>query len=147
MIVEQLDIRERSVKVSSMVVELKGLTDYISAMTQQAPIFHPEADQITLPNVLGALSDQTRLAIINYLSRNEQRGMICSQFTDLASKTAITYHVAKLREAGVVTVTPEGTKRRVTLRRGDLDERFPGFLDSIIASTKELNLDGVELED
>lgn len=115
-------------------------------MTQQVPLFHPEADQIALPNVLGALSDQTRLAIIGFLSRNEQRGMTCSQFTDLASKTAITYHVAKLREAGVVTVTPEGTRRRVTLRREDLDSRFPGFLDSIIACTKELELEGYDPE-
>ena len=116
-------------------------------MTQQVSIPHPDADQIVLPTVLGALSDQTRLAIINYLARNEDRGMICSQFTDLASKTAITYHLAKLREAGVVRVTPEGTRRRVRLRRDDLDTRFPGFLDSIIASTKDLELNGVESED
>ena len=89
-------------------------------MSQQPPLLHPDPDQIALPTVLGALSDQTRLAIINYLARNEDHGMICSQFTDLASKTAITYHVAKLREAGVVRVTPEGTRRRVRLRRDDL---------------------------
>ena len=119
----------------------------MTGMTQQVSIPHPDADQIVLPTVLAALSDQTRLAIINYLSRNEDRGMICSQFTDLASKTAITYHLAKLREAGVVRVTPEGTRRRVRLRRDDLDTRFPGFLDSIIASTKDLELNGVESED
>jgi DNA-binding transcriptional ArsR family regulator len=146
MVVEQLDIHERSVKDSSRLVELKSLTDYMTAMTQQQPIPHPDADQITLPNVLGALSDQTRLAIINYLSRDEDRGMICSQFTNLAGKTAITYHVAKLREAGVVRVSPEGTRRRVRLRRDDLDTRFPGFLDSIIASTKGLELE-IEHED
>jgi len=116
-------------------------------MVQQPPLPHPDSDQIALPTVLGALSDQTRLAIINYLSRDEDRGMICSQFTDLASKTAISYHVAKLREAGVVRVSPEGTKRRVRLRREDLDSRFPGFLDSIIASTKGLELEGFEAED
>lgn len=147
MVVEQLDVRERSVKDSSKPVELESLTQYMTAMTQQPSLPHPDADQIVLPTVLGALSDQTRLAIINYLSRNDDRGMICSQFTDLASKTAITYHVAKLREAGVVSVTPEGTKRRVRLRRDDLDARFPGFLDSIIASTKGLELDGVDPED
>ncbi len=111
---------------------------------QEKALPHPDADQITLPSVLNALSDQTRLAIINYLSRDESRGMICSQFTDLASKTAISYHVAKLREAGVVNVSPEGTRRRVRLRRVDLDRRFPGFLDSIIASTGNLELDGLE---
>jgi DNA-binding transcriptional ArsR family regulator len=119
----------------------------MTAMTQQQTIPHPDAEQIALPTVLGALSDQTRLAIISYLSRDEDRGMICSQFTDLASKTAITYHVAKLREAGVVRVTPEGTRRRVRLRRDDLDARFPGFLDSIIASSTGLVLEGIEAED
>lgn len=116
----------------------------MSAMTQQPLLPHPDADQISLPNVLAALSDQTRLAIINTLAQDELKGALCGQFTDLASKTAITYHVAKLREAGVVNVTPEGTRRRVTLRRADLDSRFPGFLDSIIASTKDLELEGFE---
>ncbi|WP_055045296.1 ArsR/SmtB family transcription factor [Devosia sp. A16] len=105
---------------------------------------HPDADQITLPNVLAALGDATRLAIIGQLSRCEGIGMTCGQFTDLASKTSITYHVSKLREAGVVNVTPEGTRRRVTLRRDDLDHRFPGFLDSIIASTADLSIEGFE---
>ena len=47
----------------------------------------------------------------------------------------------------MVRVTPEGTRRRVRLRRDDLDTRFPGFLDSIITSTKGLELEGVETED
>ncbi len=144
MVVEQLDNRRPNVKASSKIVELKSRTDYMSAMTQQPALLHPDADQITLPNVLAALSDQTRLAIINHLARDEALGAVCGQFTDLASKTAITYHVAKLREAGVVNVTPEGTRRRVRLRRADLDARFPGFLDSIIASTRDLELVGFE---
>ena len=114
-------------------------------MTSQLPTLpHPDTDQIALPNVLAALGDQTRLAIISCLARDEAHGMTCGQFTDLASKTSITYHIAKLREAGVVNVHPEGTRRRVTLRRDDLDARFPGFLDSIVSSTKNLPLDGIE---
>lgn len=115
-------------------------------MNAQPPLPHPDADQITLPNVLTALGDATRLAIIGELSRCGGLGMTCGQFTDLASKTSITYHVSKLREAGVVNVTPEGTRRRVTLRRTDLDNRFPGFLDSIIASTADLSIDGFQDE-
>jgi len=102
------------------------------------PLPHPEAEQISLPNVLATLGDETRLAIIGTLACHEEVGMVCGQFTYLAGKTAISYHVAKLREAGVVNVTPEGTRRRVTLRRADLDARFPGFLDSIISSTRHL---------
>lgn len=117
---------------------------YFRIMTIQSPLPHPDADQIALPEVLSALGDQTRLAIIGYLARNELMGMTCGQFTDLASKTAISYHLAKLREAGVVSVVPEGTRRRVSLRRADLDARFPGFLDSIISSTRDLHIEGLE---
>lgn len=95
---------------------------------------HPDTDQISLPNVLSALGDDTRLAIIGYLAREGGKGLTCGQFAGLTSKTNFTYHLAKLREAGVVRVTPDGTKRRVTLRQDDLDQRFPGFLDTIIST-------------
>ncbi|WP_354040905.1 helix-turn-helix domain-containing protein [Devosia sp. UYZn731] len=103
-------------------------------------IYHPDADQISLPNVLTALGDETRLAIIGCLARDEAHALTCGQFSDLGSKTALSYHISKLREAGVVNVRPDGTKRMVTLRRADLDSRFPGFLDSIIATTRYLPL-------
>ncbi len=100
---------------------------------------HPSTDQITLPNVLAALGDATRLAIIGCLARCDQSdGLVCGQLSGLTSKTNLTYHVAKLRDAGVVNVRQEGTKRRITLRRGDLDQRFPGFLDSVIVSAIDL---------
>jgi hypothetical protein len=41
--------------------------------------------------------------------------------------------VGKLREAGVVRVVPDGTRRIISLRHADLDQRFPGLLDSILA--------------
>ena len=69
---------------------------------------HPSPDQITLPAVLAALGDETRLAIVGCLARcHAPDGMVCGQFGGLTSKTNLTYHVAKLREAGVVTVRPE----------------------------------------
>ncbi|WP_172125935.1 helix-turn-helix domain-containing protein [Devosia sp. 919] len=96
---------------------------------------HPDPEQIELHGVLAALGDETRLAIVGCLARSDQSmGLVCGQLGGLTSKTNLTYHVAKLREAGVVHVRPEGTKRRVTLRREDLDGRFPGFLDSVISS-------------
>lgn len=109
---------------------------------------HPSPDQITLPNVLAALGDETRLAIVGCLARcNTPEGLVCGQFGGLTSKTNLTYHVAKLREAGVVTVRPEGTRRYISLRRDDLDARFPGFLDSVIASTADLPLVTATLKD
>jgi hypothetical protein len=37
-----------------------------------------------------------------------------------------------LREAGVISQRSEGTSRLNTLRREDLDARFPGLLDAIL---------------
>jgi DNA-binding transcriptional ArsR family regulator len=101
---------------------------------------HPSLDQISLPNVLSALGDDTRLAIVGILARNEGTSMTCGQFYDLGSKTSLSYHLAKLREAGVVRVEPSGTSRLISLRRADLDERFPGFIDSVIATAVNLPL-------
>jgi hypothetical protein len=39
-----------------------------------------------------------------------------------------------LRECGVVAARLEGTKKYQRLRRQDLDDRFPGLLDSILAN-------------
>lgn len=95
---------------------------------------HPTADQISLPNVLAVLGDPTRLAIVRYLASKEGVPLNCSQFLDLGSKTNLSYHLAKLREAGVTCAEVVGTSRLITLRRDDLDRRFPGLLDSVIAA-------------
>jgi hypothetical protein len=39
-----------------------------------------------------------------------------------------------LREAGVIRQDEEGTSRLNRLRRGDLDARFPGLLDAVLAA-------------
>jgi len=95
---------------------------------------HPGREQIELPNVLDALSDPTRLAIVTQIANEGE--MRCGTFLDLASKTSLSYHFAKLREAGVTRTRVEGTSHFMTLRREDLDRRFPGLLDSILSAAK-----------
>lgn len=98
---------------------------------------HPSVEQLDLATILGVLGDPTRLGIVACLARNEHRPLSCGQFLDLGSKTNISYHLAKLREAGVTKTEAVGTSRLITLRRDDLDRRFPGLLASIIASAGE----------
>jgi DNA-binding transcriptional ArsR family regulator len=98
---------------------------------------HPTADQIALPNVLAVLGDPTRLAIVAELARNAGGPMNCGSFLDLcSSKTNLSYHLAKLREAGVTRTEVAGTSRFTSLRREDLDRRFPGLLDSVLAAAQ-----------
>lgn len=104
-------------------------------------LFHPAADQIDLATVLSVLGDQTRLSIVGYLARNEGVEINCSRFLDLGSKTNVSYHLAKLREAGITRTEIRGTSRLISLRRDDLDARFPGLLDSILASAVNIPFD------
>ncbi|MDZ5698063.1 helix-turn-helix transcriptional regulator [Chelativorans sp. M5D2P16] len=95
---------------------------------------HPPTEEINLATVLAVLGDPTRLAILGDLARQEGKALTCSHFLGLTSKSNLTYHVGKMREAGIVRVEPRGTSRLISLRRADLDKRFPGLLDSIIAT-------------
>ncbi len=48
-------------------------------------------------------------------------------------KSTCTHHFKVLREAGVIRQRLEGTTKLSSLRRADLDARFPGLLDAVIA--------------
>jgi DNA-binding transcriptional ArsR family regulator len=101
---------------------------------------HPTLEQLDLVTILGVLGDPTRLGIVAYLARNGDKPLACGKFLDFGSKTSLSYHLARLREAGVTRTEISGTSRLISLRRADLDRRFPGLLDSILESAKELPL-------
>ena len=99
--------------------------------------FHPSADSIDLAAILAALSDPTRLTILLRLAEAEA-AIRCGDFTDLATKSNLSYHFAKMREAGLISLRSEGTSRFLTLRRDDIEQQFPGLLDQLIASAKRM---------
>ncbi|MGK9165206.1 ArsR family transcriptional regulator [Inquilinus limosus] len=98
------------------------------------PPYHPNRDQLDLVTILAALSDPTRLGIVVTLS--EVGEVSCSSFGDAATKTALSYHYAKLREAGVTRTRIEGTQRFISLRLDDLEAKFPGLLDSVVTNAR-----------
>jgi DNA-binding transcriptional ArsR family regulator len=98
------------------------------------PPFQPDRDQLDLVTILAALSDPTRLGIVATLA--EVGEVSCRIFGDGGNKTALSYHYAKLREAGVTWTRIDGTQRFISLRRDDLDARFPGLLDSIVTNAR-----------
>lgn len=99
--------------------------------------FHPSADSLDLAVILSALSDPTRLTILLRLAEAEA-AIRCGDFTDLATKSNLSYHFAKMREAGLISLRSEGTSRFLTLRRDDIEQQFPGLLDQLIASAKRM---------
>jgi DNA-binding transcriptional ArsR family regulator len=93
----------------------------------------PEVDQIELPAVLHALSDPVRLGLVRELAAS-QGERTCGSFELPISKSTATHHWRVLREAGVVSAREEGTKKYHSLRRQDLDQRFPGLLDAVVTT-------------
>lgn len=53
-----------------------------------------------------------------------------------------THHWRVLREAGVIHQRPDGRATMAGLRRDDLDARFPGLLDTVLAVRPRI-LEGV----
>ncbi|HEV7527425.1 MAG TPA: helix-turn-helix domain-containing protein [Solirubrobacteraceae bacterium] len=96
-------------------------------------LHHPTTEELELPTVLHALSDPQRLLIVRKLSA-EPEPRACGAFDVNVSKSTCTHHFRVLREAGVIEQRRLGTARLNSLRRDDLDRRFPGLLDAVLAS-------------
>jgi DNA-binding transcriptional ArsR family regulator len=96
------------------------------------PIAHPKRAEIELAAVLHALSDPMRLKIVAALAGGDE--LSCGSFGLPVTKSTCTHHFKVLREAGVIQQRQAGTARLNALRRDDLEARFPGLLDTILAS-------------
>jgi DNA-binding transcriptional ArsR family regulator len=95
------------------------------------PLHHPEPGELELAAVLHALSDPMRLRIVMALADGGEHN--CKSFDMPITKSTCTHHFKVLREAGVTRQRLLGTTRLNSLRRDDLDERFPGLLDAVLA--------------
>ncbi len=89
--------------------------------------------ELELTDVLHALSDPVRLDLVRQLAASGVERS-CGSFDLPIAKSTATHHFRVLRLAGVVSARVEGTRKFHQLRRAELDARFPGLLDSIIAN-------------
>jgi len=98
------------------------------------PLPHPARREIELASVLHALSDPMRLRIVAALATGEERS--CKSIDLPVVKSTCTHHFRVLREAGLIRQRQEGTARLNSLRRDDLDVRFPGLLAAVLAGAR-----------
>jgi DNA-binding transcriptional ArsR family regulator len=113
---------------------LKGVMD---------DVVEPAAEEFQLPRILAALADQHRLATVRFVARNGESccADIISEGGLAITKSTFSHHLRILREAGILTKRIQGTRGYTRLRKDDVDERFPGLLDAVIAAGVSLAAD------
>ncbi len=105
----------------------------VGATTHPRTMPHPDPDELELTTVLFALSDPARLDLVRLIAAEGPQTVAQCQVVDPAApKSTFSHHLKTLREAGVVRNVPAGRQRQISLRRDDLDARFPGLLDAVL---------------
>jgi len=101
-----------------------------TSATPATEIPHPAREDLDLAAVLHALSDPVRLGIVAGLAGGDER--TCGSFDVAVTKSTCTHHFRVLREAGLIRQRQQGTMRLNSLRRDDLEARFPRLLGTIL---------------
>lgn len=100
---------------------------------------HPSSKDFTIDAVLYALSDPIRREIVKKLYAkldSNGEGMCCNKACDQLSPSTISFHHKILRESGLIRSEKIGVEVVNTLRADELNNRFPGLLDSILKNHK-----------
>ncbi|MBE7188280.1 ArsR/SmtB family transcription factor [Jatrophihabitans endophyticus] len=94
---------------------------------------HPDLGDVELTAVLFALSDPARLELVRLIAaEGPQTVAQCHTVDPDSPKSTFSHHLKTLREAGLISNVPHGRERQISLRRDELDARFPGLLDSVL---------------
>lgn len=97
------------------------------------PLYHPARESMTLEGVFSALGDSVRLGVVReLLNLSPGAEKACGTFVISISKSTFSHHVRVLREAGLIQVRQEGALSLLSLRRADIDARFPHLLATIV---------------
>ncbi|WKX68615.1 ArsR/SmtB family transcription factor [Streptomyces sp. P1-3] len=99
---------------------------------------HPSVEEIELGPVLSALADPLRRRVVRELAAEpDGAARTCSSFGLPVSKATVTHHFRALREAGLIRQVDRGNSRMASLRRADIEQRFPGLLGIVAAEPAE----------
>lgn len=102
----------------------------LMARDTSSSLSHPSIDEFDFFQIMKALADPVRLEIVMTLAGTP--GLTCSDCYPGATPSTLTRHFKTLREAGVIWQEDLGNRQANTLRKADLDERFPGFMNRVI---------------
>ncbi|MEU6591845.1 helix-turn-helix domain-containing protein [Streptomyces sp. NPDC046881] len=91
----------------------------------------PDDPERDLAAVLHALGDPVRLELVRRMAESGESA--CSPEGLDVPRSTLSHHWRILREAGITETRRAGKARLMSLRRTDLDTRFPGLLAAVLA--------------
>lgn len=100
--------------------------------TKETWLPEPELDAVDVGTVLQALADPVRLQIVRLLDRAGEGS--CTTLDVSVKRSTVSHHLRTLRESGLISTRLVGNSRLSRLRSDELEERFPGLLESILAA-------------
>ena len=77
--------------------------------------------------VFDALGDPVRLEILQFLL--EKKEVSCGECKCGLSKSTMSHHFKVLRDAGLIQRREQGTLHYMSIRRAEIEQRLPGFLE------------------
>ncbi|WP_051756437.1 ArsR/SmtB family transcription factor [Kitasatospora purpeofusca] len=105
-------------------------------MTDEERLPQPAATEIDLVTVLHALGDPVRMRLLTSYADGAEHSCDPRHLgLEHLHKSTVSHHMRVLRAAGVTSTRVAGRNRYVSLRRADLDARFPGLLDALLTAT------------
>ncbi|MFJ4208705.1 ArsR/SmtB family transcription factor [Paenarthrobacter sp. NPDC089675] len=128
MIIEQLTLTMRpydAYRSNRLVKQLMG--------NDGRSLEQPDIENVQILDVLKALGDRTRLVLVAHLANSAEKA--CGTFPVDVTPSTLSHHFKILREAGIIHQREVGRQRMTSLRRDELDTRFPGLLGSVLQDT------------
>jgi hypothetical protein len=108
--------------------------------TMRTPV-HPHVEELRLEDVLYALGNPMRLGLVRQLADSTETKACGDLYLGEAVPKSTGSHVFKvLRESGLIRMTPQGRRLLISLRRNDLEQRFPGLLDAVLKAGDPVSL-------
>lgn len=100
-------------------------------MTDPFPV--PDMADVSLVEIMRALSDPTRLRIVQVLADGSEHPKATDIWGFEVQKSTMAHHWKTLREAGLTRTLVDGRTHTIQLRRAELDTKFPGLIAALSA--------------
>jgi DNA-binding transcriptional ArsR family regulator len=100
----------------------------------QAEYPTPDLADVELVDVLRVLGDPIRLQMLRVLADGAPHSKSMAEWGFDVQKSTMSHHFKTMREAGLTETLVDGRSHAIRLRREELEARFPGLVDTLVAA-------------